>query len=86
MALGAWVKDLRTAYKKRKVNAKRIKQLEELGFVWDLQEAKFAAHLSLLKEYKEEEGHCNVPQRYKEGTVQLGTWAKDLRKAYKKGK
>ena len=33
--------------------------------MWDLQEANFAANLSLLKEYKAEEGHCNVPAVYK---------------------
>ena len=32
--LGTWVKDLRKAHKKGKVNAERISQLEELGFEW----------------------------------------------------
>ena len=54
---------------KKGKSAKRIKQLQELGFVWDLDEDQFDSNLSLLKEYKEEEGHCNVPKGYKKGTV-----------------
>ena len=49
-------------------------------------DAKFAANLSLLKESKAEEKHCNVPRAYKKGTVALGTWVDSLRAAYKKGK
>ena len=54
--------------------------------MWDLDDAKFAANLSLLKEYRADERHCNVPQGYKKGTVALGTWVNNLRKKYKKGK
>ena len=49
-------------------------------------DVKFAAKLSLLKEYKAEEKHCNVPQAYKKGTVALGTWVNVLRMAYKNKK
>ena len=76
----------RNAYKNKKMNVERIKQLQDLGFVWDLQEANFDANLSLLKEYKVDERHCNVPRAYKKGKVALGSWVNDLRKAYKKGK
>ena len=51
VALGSWVDNLRAAYKNKKMNVERSIQLQELGFVWDLQEANFAANLSLLKEY-----------------------------------
>ena len=38
-----------------------------------------------LKEYKEKNRHCRVPQRYK-ANPQLGGWVSRQRRAYKKGK
>ena len=46
---------------------------------------KFTANLSVLKEYQEEEGHCNVPQIYKKiRSLQL-TWVNYQRRKYKQG-
>jgi hypothetical protein len=41
---------------------------------------------TLLKEYKDREGDCNVPQRHKEDNENLGTWLSTQRQTKKKGK
>ena len=41
----------------------------------------------LLEDYRQAEGDCDVPQRYKAADgFSLGSWLSDQRKAYKKGK
>ena len=47
-----------------------------------LLDPKWSSMLKKLKAYKQENGHCNVPQS--EG--KLGMWVKDQRQAYNKGK
>ena len=40
----------------------------------------------MLEQYKEKEGHSNVPQGHEEDGVRLGIWLRNQRQLYKKGK
>ena len=43
----------------------RIAKLEEIGFVWNAQEAAWESMFSALIEYRTKHGDCLVPKRYK---------------------
>ena len=91
--LGIWLSDQRVAYKKHSegkpawITQERIDQLEAIGL--DLNdtkqkrdEAQWQSKFELLREYKEQHGHCQVPQRYEVNGVKLGIWVKDQRQHY----
>ena len=91
--LGRWCTDMRVAYKKIQkgmkptlnVSQDRIERLEEIGFQWqgvDFDEA-FEKRCCELIAFKEEFGHCNVPQKYP-SNPSLGNWCNNMRVAYKK--
>ena len=40
--------------------------LEALGFVWDLERAKYDAYREALDAFEAREGHCRVPRRHRE--------------------
>jgi len=86
--LGDWVYAQRRGHKESRLEADRIQKLEELGFQWRVMKKPargWEARLQDLKEFKEEHGHCNVPQRHPGG---LGKWVADqryLRKTQGKG-
>ncbi|MDC0175566.1 Helicase associated domain protein [Planctomycetaceae bacterium] len=84
--LGAWVNTQKAFYKTRpkKLSDDRIKRLEALGVVWDRRVAKWEAHFELLVVFKENNGHCNVPQTYVVDGYKLGTWVNVQRTCYKK--
>ena len=85
-ALGTWVHNLRTSYKKGTLTEERIEALDALGFIWDKLEQDFQEGLSRLAAYKAEQGHVWVPNRFgtKDG-YPLGTWMSNRRRDYKKG-
>jgi hypothetical protein len=63
----------------------RIRQLEELGFVWALrsgQDNTWRKHISDLADFRANHGHTAVPGNYK-GNPILGEWAVAMREAYK---
>ena len=66
--LGIWVSRQRTEYKKFRagetsgMTAERIQRLEAEGFVWNPLDDLWDTRFSELEEYKQEHGHCNVPQ------------------------
>jgi len=70
----------------RNLSQGRIEHLEEIGFQWqvlvDYDEA-FEEHIREVIVFKEEVGHCNVPQRYAVNPS-LGNWCNGMRKAYNK--
>ena len=54
-------------------------RLDSIGFIWDVLEHQFEKGFSALESFKEREGHCLVPQHYKEAGVNLGTWVSGIR-------
>lgn len=73
--LGQWVGAQRI--RKDRMSADRKSQLEALpGWVWDAVAALWDEGFRYLAEFANREGHCRVPQKYKEeDSYQLGVWA-----------
>ena len=85
-SLGKWVSWQREAYKNKTLEKKRIKHLEEIGFVWDKLEAQWEEKFNALKEYKNDHGRCNVPYNWEKDGIKLGSWVKRQHQCYRKGK
>ena len=83
--LGTWVKDQRVLKRKEKLDTDRERRLEEIGFEWAIF-VPWEEILSLLKQFKMREGHCNVPQSHIEDGAKLGAWVDRQRQLRKTGK
>lgn len=102
-SLNSKVQNLRTkrangaSQPKRKTHevffAENVPLLTEFGFLWTCprtcRRTDWDDMFQLLVAYKEEHGHCNVPQLYKtpsagddDGGAGLGAWVSNNRKAY----
>ena len=84
--LGPWVMTQRQQFKKGNMDPKRVRRLRELGFRWDCFEEDWEEWFQLLAEFKDVNGHCNVPARYEAKGVKLGRWVDRQRRRYKEGK
>ena len=84
--LGNWVDTQRQLYKKGKLDESYQQRLENLGMSWDPFAEQWEKNFALLEQYKEKEGHINVPQRHEEDGVKLGEWISRQRLLFKKGK
>ncbi|CAE8585111.1 unnamed protein product [Polarella glacialis] len=77
-ALGIWVSRQRFFRKANKLSAQQVKQLDALGFVWEVNKAEH------LKAYKQEHGHTKVPCSYLAvDGFKLGRWVQYQRMARK---
>lgn len=93
VTLGRWVSYVRSVIKIQQsdysLSAERIKQLDEIGFIWDSNKYRFENNIKALKQYKEREGDCDVPKDHVEVVdgvgVKLGQWIGSIRNA-KKGR
>ncbi|WP_257616748.1 DEAD/DEAH box helicase [Chlamydia suis] len=83
--LAVWVGTQRYAFKKGKLSEDKIERLEELGFVWDVLEEEWEKNFLELQRFREEHGHCKVPQRYPQNPF-LGVWVCVQRRCFKEGK
>jgi hypothetical protein len=71
--LGQWVGVQRQS--KNSLPEGRVQRLDELGFVWHERETAWEDGFHRLKLYKEREGHCRAPVRYKDSNgFRLGQW------------
>ena len=86
--LGRWVTDQRQLYKKGKLTADRRAMLEAeaLGFSWDPLADQWERNFALLEQFKEREGHSNVPNDHVEDGAKLGIWINTQRQDFKKGR
>ena len=87
-ALGTWVSVQRALYKRVGVTPERVNKLEEIGFVWDIDEYSWERGFDALVLFESEFEHCLVPATppYKCPTTKfkLGHWVGNQRAQYKK--
>jgi hypothetical protein len=82
VALGNWVSTQRTRHAQNKMPLDRKELLEELGFAWEgagdpiggNKDKIWHTQYEKLVEFKRNNGHCLVPQRYGEGVSLVGKW------------
>ena len=60
-----------------------VQRLEALGVVWDPLAEQWERMFSLLRTFREREGHANVPDKHVEDGERLGTWLVNQRKRFK---
>lgn len=92
LALGKWVANQRVSYrmhcegKPSFLSNERIEHLERLGFDWNPSRKlteQWQHRYNQLIEFKNLNGHCNVPKNYK-ANLALGIWIAEQRAKYKK--
>jgi hypothetical protein len=71
--------------KKGNLNENRQKRLDEIGVVWSQLEQQWEEMFRLLEQFKNREGHCNVPFKNKEDGSNLGNWLDTQLAAKRKG-
>ena len=83
-SLGAWVTDQRVRRNKGVLSRERINRLDQLDFVWDVDEYFWTMMFTALVAYDKEHGHTVVPHIYQENP-QLGHWVFSQRQSRIKG-
>jgi superfamily II DNA or RNA helicase len=76
--LGLWASNKRA--KKNQLSNERVKELDDLGFIWDPYSEQWEENFNHLVSFKVREGHCRVPSNFIEGSVKLGIWVGGIRK------
>ena len=81
--LGRWIDSVRHS---RVLGEDRIKRINELGFVWNVNEHRWEQGFQHFVAYKEEHGDLPVPNDYKtKSGYKLGQWVNSQRSNAKKG-
>lgn len=85
--LGSWVRSRRSAFNKNRLVAVKVAELNELGFVWDIDAYNWLQGIGHLKNYIATEGDSLVKQSYKTGDgFPLGKWVNMRRDSFKKNR
>jgi len=82
--LGAWVSRQRVLRNRGKLVRNRIDRLDEISFIWDIDEWRWENNYALLKEFKNKNGHCNISMGWTENP-KLASWVAYQRRYRKKG-
>ena len=80
--LGAWLSKQRSLYKRGRLLSERVQRLEAVGVAWDVMAEQWERMFSLLRAYREREGHANVPATHVEDGERLGGWLSSQRTRY----
>jgi len=83
--LGFWLQNQRQNKRKGILNACYVERLSNLGVVWEPRDKQWEDMYTLLVQYKEREGHCDVPHSYEEERKNLGFWLSTQRQNKRKG-
>lgn len=85
--LGQWIVKTRQQKLNGRLKEERIAQLDEIGMVWSVFDAKWEKAFALAATYYEENGNLNIPRSYETATGErLGLWLASQQWAYPKGK
>jgi len=77
--LGSWVRNQRVRKEKKTISEDRILRLNSLDFLWEPYDKKWEDAFLCLVQFKEREGHCNVPQKFTMNGFNLGNWVSNQR-------
>lgn len=80
--LGAWVVNQRVIRKKGMLSTSRIKQLDEIGFIWDTLDFLWETRFNELQRYISQHGNMDIPQSDPTG---LGQWISNQKGNFKRG-
>lgn len=75
--LTQWVRNKR--FKKDALTPEQIQRLDSLDFSWNPQTEQWDEAFEALQRFKNREGHCRVPGRFKEDGFSLGRWVNKQR-------
>ena len=85
--LGQWILKTRQQKLNGRLKEERIVQLEEIGMVWSIFDAKWEKAYALAAAYYEENGNLNIPRSYVTAAGErLGVWLANQQWSYPKGK
>ena len=83
--LGKWINNARKRRNAGKLTEERIRQLDQLGMIWSVFDAKWEQGYALAMNYAAKHGDLNVPVNYTtEEGEKLGAWILNQRTAYTK--
>lgn len=83
-ALGRWVATQRYKRKVGELDEAQIKLLDKLDFVWAPADRAWGAMFRELQEFRQKQGHCDVPSQWEENP-HLSNWVASQRHRRKKG-
>ena len=83
LPLGQWVINQRELYEDKILSDDQIRDLNNIGFVWDTYELYWEEMFDALKRFKDEHGDCNVPLEWPENK-QLAKWVNNQREYYRR--
>ena len=84
--LGKWINNARKRRNDGKLTEERIRQLDQMGMIWSVFDAKWEQGYALAMNYAAKHGDLNVPVNYTtEEGEKLGAWILNQRTAYAKG-
>ncbi len=75
--LSRWVNEIRRMYNENRLSMERIETLNKIGFIWNMEDERFATNLDKLKRFHKKYGHFDVPQTGR--TKKLGEWVAQVR-------
>jgi len=75
--LSRWINEMRRLYNEDRLPIDRINKLNNIGFIWNMEDEQFSKNLIKLKRYHQKYGHFDVPQTGK--TKKLGSWVAQIR-------
>ena len=85
--LGQWIIKTRQQKLNGRLKEERVAQLDEIGMVWNIFDAKWEKAYALAAAYYEENGNLNIPRSYVTAAGErLGQWVASQQWAYPKGK
>ena len=85
--LGQWIIKTRQQKLNGRLKEERIAQLDEIGMVWNIFDAKWEKAYALAAAYYEENGNLNIPRSYVTAAGErLGQWVVSQQWTYPKGK
>lgn len=77
--LASWVKNQRFSFKHQRLSPERIAALDDIGFAWTGQAARWDRLYQQLVKFRAEHGHTRVPTKYRELYRWISQQRKELR-------